>query len=186
MNRPGKLIGHADGLCRTPLRAIIAIVTEDPAADAAEEGQKWPNRTKESPPDTKLFQYSEFQGDVLQSTDYIAHCTSADFNLGAGITRSIKQRFSTQYPDKEANASEVIWPEWIPESQRFVYHLKTKARFFHKPTYKALRASLKAMQTHAESNNFQRISLPQIGRGLDKLDRQKSGSRSTKFSSLRV
>ena len=151
VHRPGKSIGHADGLSRTPLRALNAIATEDPAADAPEGDQKWPNRTNESPPDPKHFQYSEIQGDVLQSTDSIAHCISADFKLGAGIARSIERRFPTQYPDKEAIASEVIWSQWIPESQRFVYHLITKVRYFHKPTYKALRLSLEAMKNHAES-----------------------------------
>ena len=83
--RPGRSIGHADGLCRVPLRAFNAIVTEDPAADAPEEDQEWPNRTKESPPDTKQFQFLEIQGDALQSTNSIAQFISADFKLGAGI-----------------------------------------------------------------------------------------------------
>ena len=173
MHRPGKSIGHVDGLSRTPPRAFNAIVTEDPAADAPDEDQEWPNRTKEGPPDPKHFQYLEIQGDVLQSTDSIAHCISAEFKLGAGIFRSIRRRFPSQYPDEEAIASKVIWPQWIPESQHFVYHLITKARFFHKPTYKAFRASLEATQRHAESNNVQRISLPQKWCSLDKLDWQK-------------
>ena len=37
VHRPGKSIGYADGLSRTPLRAFNAIATEDPAADAPEE-----------------------------------------------------------------------------------------------------------------------------------------------------
>ena len=36
-----------------------------------------------------------------------------------------------------------------------------------------MRASLEAMQRHSETNNVQRINLPQIWCGLDKLDRQK-------------
>ena len=89
VHRPGKSIGHADGLSRTPLIAFNAIATEDPATNAPEDDQEWPNRTIESPPDAKQIQYSEIQGDVLQSTDSIAHCISADFKLGAGIARSI-------------------------------------------------------------------------------------------------
>ena len=111
VHSPGNSIGHAGRLSRTHLRAFNAIVTEDPATDAPEGDQKWPNRTNESPPDPKHFQCSEVQGDVLQSTD-----------------RSIRRRFPTQYPDKEALASEVYWPQWINEFQRFVYHLKTKVR----------------------------------------------------------
>ena len=103
VHRPGKSIGHADGLSRTQLRAFNAIATEDPATDAPEEDQEWSNRTNESPPDPKHFQYPEIQGDVLQSTDSIAHCIPADFKLGAGIARSIKRRFPTQYSDKESH-----------------------------------------------------------------------------------
>ena len=173
VHRPGKSTGHADGLSRTPLRAFNASVSENPAADAPEEDQEGPNRRKESPPDTKHFQYSEIQGDVLQSIDSIANCFSADFKLGAGIARSIKRRPPTQYPDKEAIAIEINWPQWVPETERFVYHLITKARYFHKLTYKAFRASFEVMQRHAHGDNVQCISLPQIGCGLDKLDRQK-------------
>ena len=149
-----------------------------------EEG---PNPTKESPADPRHFQYSEIRGDVLQSTDLIALCISADFKLGAGITRSIERRFPTQYPDKKSTASEVIWPQWIPEAQRCGYHLITNARYFHKPTYKALRAPLEALQRHAQSNKIQRISLLQIRCGAStNWTGKKSGSWSTKFSSLRV
>ena len=52
----------------------------------------------------------------------------------------------------------------------FVYHLITEVRYFHKPTYKFLRLSLQAMKNHAESKIVSRISMPQIGCGLDKLD----------------
>ena len=95
------------------------------------------------------------------------------FQLISGIARSVKRRFPTQYPDKEAISSEVIRAQWNPESQRFVYRLITKVRYFHKPTYKALRLSLEAMKNHAESKKVLRISMPQIGCGLDKLDWRK-------------
>ena len=45
VHRTGKTIRDTDGLSRTPCRVINAIVTEDPAADAPEEDQDWPNRT---------------------------------------------------------------------------------------------------------------------------------------------
>ena len=95
VHRPGKSIGHADGLSRTLLRAFNALATEDPAADAPEDDQDGPNRTNDSPLDPRHSPYSEIQGDVLQSTDSIAHCISADFRLGARIARSIKRRFPT-------------------------------------------------------------------------------------------
>ena len=93
--------------------------------------------------------------------------------LGGRIARSIKRRFPTLYPDKEAIASEIIWPQWIHKSQRFVYHLITKGRYIRKPIYRALTASFQVRQRHAETKNVPRISLLQIGCGLDKLHWQK-------------
>ena len=51
--------------------------------------------------------------------------------------------------------------------------MTTKKRYFHKPTYKAVRTSLLALKGHAETNNVTRISMPRIGCGLDQLDWQK-------------
>ena len=163
------MIGYANGLTRKPLGAFNAIVTEDPASDAPEEDQNSPTVRMQPHQTRKQFQYSEIQGNV-QSTDSLAHFISADFKLGAGIARSIKRCFPAKYPDKEAIASEVFWPQWIHESQRFVHHIITKVRFFHEPTYKALRLALEAMKGHAESKNVLRNSMSQIGYGLDKLD----------------
>ena len=100
VHRPRKMTGHADGLSRTLFRAFNAFVTEDPATDAPEEDQEWPNRTIESPADPKLFKYPEIQGDLLQSTDSTDHCISADLKLGARFAGSIKQRFPAKYSNK--------------------------------------------------------------------------------------
>ena len=148
VHRPGKSIGHVGGLSRTLLRAVNAIVTEEPGADTTEEDQKWSNRTKKSLPDPNYFQFSEIQGNFLQSTDSFAHSISTDFALGARIARNTKRRFPANCPNKETFATEVMWPQLIPQSQRLFYHLIT-AGFFHKPTYKKLRISPGAMKIHA-------------------------------------
>ena len=90
VHRPGNLIGHADGPSLTPPGAFNAILTDNPATDASERELEGPNRRKECPPDPKIFQFLEAQNDVLQPTDSIAHCISADFKLGSRIARSIK------------------------------------------------------------------------------------------------
>ena len=173
IHRPAKPIGHADGLSRTPLRAFNSIVTEDSSEKMHKADEKWPNRTNEWRSDSKRFNYSEIEGDILQSKDSIAHCVSADFQLSACTARGFKRRFLTKDPENETIVNETIWPQWFSESQGFVYYLITKARQFHKPTYKALRASFEALQSHTESNNVQRISSSQIGCGLAKMDWQK-------------
>ena len=105
--------------------------------------------------------------------DSIAHCISADFKMSSGIAQELKLQFPTKIPTKEMVNNAPLWPQVFNQSQRFLYHLITKRRYFHKPTYKNLRASLIGLRTHAETNNVTRISLPRIGCGLDKLDWKK-------------
>ena len=171
VHKPGKSIGHADSLSRTPLRAFNSIVTQDSSEEIHKADEERPNGSNEWRSDSKRSNYSKIEGDVLQSKD--AHCVSADYQFGAGIACGIKRRFPTKYPEKETIVNEAVWTQWIPESQRFVYHLITKARYFHQPICKALRESFEAMQRHAESNNVQRISLPLSGCGIDKMGWQK-------------
>ena len=52
----------------------------------------------------------------------------------------------------------------------YTYHLVIKQKYFNKPTYSTLRASLERMRTHAENNSVPKISLLCIGTGLDQLD----------------
>ena len=99
--------------------------------------KEWPNHTNEWRFDSKSFIHSEIEGDILQSKDAIAQSVSADFQHGAEIARGIKRRFATKYTEKKTMVNQALSPQWIPESQRFVFHLITKARYFHKPTYKA-------------------------------------------------
>ena len=92
VHRPGKPIGHADGLYRTRLRAFNAIVTEDAAADAPEKDQEWPNHMNESSPDPKY---------VLQSTDSIAHCILADLSYVSESIEALSDAFQRSTPLKK-------------------------------------------------------------------------------------
>ena len=111
------------------------------------------------------------EGNLLDSDESIAHCVSVEFKLAAGIARK-----KTAIPNEKIYfklcQKKVLWLQIIEKPHRFVY-MRTKKRYFHKPTYKALRASLLALKGHAETNNVTRISMPRIGCGLDQLDWQK-------------
>ena len=52
---------------------------------------------------------------------------------------------------------------------RFIYYLVTKQRYFHKPTYNTLQASLLAMKEHCQQNSVTDVAMPKIGCGLDRL-----------------
>ena len=60
-------------------------------------------------------------------------------------------------------------PYWDPESNKFIYNLVTKSKFYEKPTLDNLRTPLETMRGHVLLNNITKISMPKIGCGLDKL-----------------
>ena len=90
--------------------------------------------------------------------------------MSAGIARHFKRKFPTKYPFHLDHSYTPLWPQWLPETRRYLYHLVTKQKYFNKPTYSTLLASLERMRTHAENNGISRISMLCIGTGLDLLD----------------
>ena len=160
-HRPGKSIGHADGLSRIPTNSINAIETDLPSIALQNVIPKIA---------IAINNYQEVIGNVLDSKDSIAHCVSADFKMSAGIARHFKRRFPTKYPTDLDHSYTPLWPQWLLETRRYLYLLVTKQTYFNKPTYSTLRAFLERMRTHAENNSISRISIPCIGTGLDQLD----------------
>ena len=129
-------------------------------------GSEWPNR---SPETNRL----EKEGNLLDSDECIAHCVSADFKLATGIARKTKQQFPMREPTSNSVRKKgSLAPDYRKTATICLPH-DTKKRYSHKPTYKALRASLLALKGHAETKNVTRISTPRIGCGLDQLDWQK-------------
>ena len=160
-HRLGKSIGHADGLSRIPPNSINATETDLPAISTQNEVPKIA---------PAINNYQEVIGNIFDSKDSIAHCASADFKMSAGIARHFKRKFLTKCPTDLDHSYTPLWPQWLPETRRYLYHLVTKQKFFNKPTYSTLRASLERMRTHAENNSISKISMPCIGTGLDQLD----------------
>ena len=160
-HRPGNSIGHADGLSRIPSNSINAIETDLTATSTQNEIPKVAK---------VINNYQEVIGNLFDSKDSIAHCVSADFKMSAGIARHFKRKFPTKYPTDLDQSYTPLWPHWLPETRRYLYQSVTKQKYFNKPTYSTLRASLERMRTHAENNSIPRISIPCIGMGLDQID----------------
>ena len=160
-HRPGKSIGHADGLSRVPPNSINAIETDLPSTSPQKEIPKVA---------TVINNYQEVIGNVFDSKDSIAHCVSAHLKMSAGIARHFERKFPTKNPSNRDHSYTLFWPQWLPETRRYLYHLVTKQKYFNKPTYSTLRASLERMRTHAQNKSISRISMPCIGTGLDHLD----------------
>ena len=160
-HRPGKTMGHADGLSRIPQNSINAVETDFPPTLPQKEIPKVA---------TVINNHQEVIGNVFDSNDSIAHCVSADFKMSAGLARKFKRKFPTKYPTDLYHSYTPLWPQWLPETRRYLYHLVAKQKYFNKPTYSTLRASLEGMRMHAEINSIPKISMPCIGTGLDQLD----------------
>ena len=186
-HRPGKSIGHADGLSRSP--SVINVITEqstpayrpgndEPVVDANDCDQEWPNRdlnvsTPVIPDLSPTGQYREVSADLFSTNDSFAHCVSAHFKMSSGIARKIKRNFPIAYPTNLDHTLHPIWPQWLPDSQRYIYHLITKQKQNNKTTYGTLRAWLERMRAHAEQNTVKSISIPCAGCGVDCLDEDK-------------
>ena len=114
--------------------------------------------------------YKEIEGDIFSSKGCLAHCVSADFHMGIGVAKQVKTRYPTTYPKDVNHKRQPVFAQWIEGERRYVYHLVTKQRYFEKPTYESVKTSLQQMRTHAEWSGVNRIGLPRMGCGLDKLN----------------
>lgn len=121
----------------------------------------------------------------------VAHCISRDLAMGAGIAKKF-----TEYGIKELllqNASScnnyehstvvgVVSNKYnTPLYNVLVYNLITKEKYFEKPTYGSLRASLVSLKYNILKNNeyytaydnsriIKTLVMPKIGCGLDRLE----------------
>ena len=109
-HRPGKSIGHADGLSRIP------IVNQVNSSQSKEKLDR--------PLKTKFFELIHKTGNLFESKDSLAHCISSDFKMSAGIARSFKRKFPYNFPE---NTNSPLFVQQLDD--RFIYHLVTKKRF---------------------------------------------------------
>lgn len=98
---------------------------------------------------------------------YFAHCISGDFALGAGIAVKFNELYNMRYKLKNTCESGNMNNAILIDN---VFNLVTKRKAFHKPTYDSLREALCDMADQVEDLEIEKIAMPQIGCGLDKLE----------------
>lgn len=59
---------------------------------------------------------------------------------------------------------------YLVSNDQWIFYLVTKEKYFHKPTMSSLESSLRQMRDLCLTNNIQRLAMPRIGCGLDKLN----------------
>lgn len=117
---------------------------------------------------------------------FILHCISHDLKMGAGIAKSMQNKFSIREKAPVLRPWEEKGFAFITsgnetschESNFNIINLVTKELYWHKPTYDTLKQSLISAQNiiFEEMNGLQnkskiaQIVMPKIGCGLDRLD----------------
>lgn len=108
---------------------------------------------------------------------YLAHCISADFKLGAGIAVEFDRRFNCRRRLFEMFPTSKT-PYWDKLQDRFkglciitdpVYNLITKRNYWNKPTLTTMKNALLWMKEDCEIHKIDKLAMPKIGCGLDKL-----------------
>lgn len=112
----------------------------------------------------------------IEKNDFLVHCVSADFKMGAGIAKEFKKKFSIFENQKEKIINEYSKNKngvlILKNNIFFIANLVTKDKYWQKPTYESLEFSLLNMKKILENNNVKinRLLMPKIGCGLDKLN----------------
>lgn len=88
--------------------------------------------------------------------------------MGAGIAVRFKRQFGGVEFLKGQN-KKVGECAVLSDGNRFIYYLITKRRYRDIPEYSSLMQSLEEMKFHCLSNGVNKVSMPRIGCGLDKL-----------------
>lgn len=104
---------------------------------------------------------------------YLAHCISNDFALGAGIAVQFDKIYNMRYKlNKIFEENLFLDRNCVGKSLLIdnVFNLVTKEKAYQKPTYENLQKSLIDMKNRIEELSIQKLAIPQIGCGLDKLD----------------
>ncbi|MCD9025449.1 macro domain-containing protein [Cohnella silvisoli] len=98
---------------------------------------------------------------------FLAHCISADAKMGAGIAVQFRKKFKLSSLQDMASRNDLI----VGKSYKVdrVFNLITKSKYWYKPTYETLTMSLKSMKEICVQESINKLAMPEIGCGLDKL-----------------
>ena len=104
---------------------------------------------------------------------YLAHCISGDYALGAGIAKkfnevyNMRSKLNRDYAIPSEKKSANVGRALLVDN---VFNLVTKERYFHKPTYDELYNALVDMQEQCQDFGIEKLAMPLIGCGLDRLE----------------
>lgn len=121
--------------------------------------------------------YNEVFGDLFDAPEdnYLVHCISSDFVMGAGIAPQFTKRFNTKYNlmKTHPNYSERFLANNLVADCLLdgrVFNLITKHKVWQKPTYDSMHLALRKLLYECEIRDIKKLAMPKIGCGLDGLN----------------
>lgn len=183
----------------SPLQKEIVFDTPAKRSHSAPSREGTPSPLSVSPPSspdtTQSHAFIITEGDLFDHPDCDAfvHCVSADLAMGRGFAKTVAEKFgalqtichatgatetySLCHPDctawpveKEVSIGTVVVQDLGEDSSpRYILHVVTKLRYFHKPTMETFRRAVETLAGVCEKLNIRKVHMPDIGTGLDKL-----------------
>ncbi|CAG9313362.1 oard1_1 [Blepharisma stoltei] len=99
----------------------------------------------------------------------LAHCVSKDLEMSKGIALEFRNRFG-KIDDLQSQSPEIGKTLVLHIGNgRFAFYLITKDKYFQKPTYSNLQRSLVDLRNKCLDMSINKLAMPKIGCGLDKL-----------------
>ncbi|XP_030373361.1 uncharacterized protein LOC115623243 [Scaptodrosophila lebanonensis] len=116
-------------------------------------------------------QITEAKGNLFSAPDNFAlvHSVSADFAMCSGINLQFKCKFG-QVDELKKQNRHIGNVAVLEQDGRYIYNLVTKERSHEKCTYTALYYALLAMREHMHEHNVNKLAIPRLGCGIDRLD----------------
>ena len=111
------------------------------------------------------------QGDVLDAEDCsLCNCVSLDFKMSKGCAYQFREEFQgvhrLKYMARNKDVGDVVF---LRRNGNYIFYLITKKKFYHKPEYITLRASLRTLRQLCLNYGITRLAMPKLGTGLDQL-----------------
>lgn len=97
---------------------------------------------------------------------YYGHCIATDLRMGAGIAVPMQKRFRLRQRLRDSG-QKLASPTCVLTGR--VFNLITKTRSNTKPNYGSMEGALMAMKEIVVAEGVERVAIPRIGCGLDKL-----------------
>jgi O-acetyl-ADP-ribose deacetylase (regulator of RNase III) len=98
----------------------------------------------------------------------LCHCVSEDLAMGKGIAVLFRDKFGG-FEELRKQVPRMGGVCSLPSGSMRIYYLITKPKYWNKPTYETLHASLVTMRNDMKQGGLSKIAMPRIGCGLDGL-----------------